>query len=727
VDGSWWGVLSLVDCTSERQWTEGELDSFSAAADMLGAAVSRQNARTALIKAKESAEAASQAKSQFLANMSHEIRTPINGVIGMLHLLRNTELDKRQGRYAANALNAADSLLTVIGDVLDFSKIEAGKLELEAQSLAVSEVVEVVVRLFAEIAERKGIDLVYRVSDAVPAQLIGDPNRLRQVLVNLIGNALKFTDRGEVVIGCERLESSSDATTLEFEVRDSGCGIAPEKQSLIFDAFSQADNSTTRSYGGTGLGLTISRQLCKLMGGTIGVQSQPGKGSTFRFTVRLRNPQTQPPVPSATRLDLNGLPVLLVDDSEATRRIYRESLSSWKAVVDDAPDAVSALEKLKAAARNGRPFRVAVLDWKMPEMDGSTLARIIKADEELKDTGLVLLSSLTFPVDNEKTAAAGFAVSISKPVSTSDLYDAIVTAANGKPAAWLPSSARPVARELAPNPSVSGTVLLAEDNEINREVATEMISQLGCQCRWVGTGRGAVDTLEAGQKIDLVLMDCQMPEMDGYEATRRIRQAEKEGAGRRRLPIVALTAQATKEDRERCLQAGMDDYLSKPLDPEALAGILRKWMPPARDPKPAAGAVAESGPIDYPSLVRRCMGKQELAARLVNKLGEQANQDLRDMEHALAEREPGALAASAHRLKGAAANVSAEGLREAAAKLEAMGRNANLASAAEVLEQLRREVARLPGSSEIDRALTPPSPTLPGTVQPARTTAASPI
>ena len=289
VEGSWWGVLSLVDCRVERDWTENEKDNFRAIADMFGAAIERQQIQNALVQAKESAEAASQAKSQFLANMSHEIRTPITGVIGMLQLLQRTELDKQQTRYTANAVTSAKTLLTVIGDVLDFSKIEAGKMELEELPFDPAEVADTVMRLFAERAEDKGVELVYHVGEEVPRKLLGDSNRLRQILVNLVGNAVKFTTHGEVVLTCERLETAAEAATLRFEVRDTGCGIEPEKQQLIFDPFSQADNSMTRKFGGTGLGLAISRQFCELMGGRIGVQSAPGRGSTFGFTLRFQN------------------------------------------------------------------------------------------------------------------------------------------------------------------------------------------------------------------------------------------------------------------------------------------------------------------------------------------------------------------------------------------------------------------------------------------------------
>ena len=704
--GSWWGILSLVDCLAERNWTDSEQDSFRAIADMFGAAIERQRIQNALVQAKESAEAASEAKSQFLANMSHEIRTPITGVIGMLQILQRTELDKQQTRYAANAVTSAKTLLTVIGDVLDFSKIEAGKMELDELSFDPAEVTDTVMRLFAERAEDKGVELVYRVGENVPRRLRGDSNRLRQILVNLVGNAVKFTTRGEVVLTCERLETSAEAATLRFEVRDTGCGIEPEKQSLIFDAFSQADNSMTRKYGGTGLGLAISRQFCELMGGRIGVQSVPGHGSTFGFTLRFKNDFTSPDAAPRAR-DLRQLRVLVVDDCATSREISREWIAAWQGQAEDAANGLQALEKLRRAVRSGQPFQVAVLDWKMPDMDGMALARFIKSETELKKTALVLLSSFTQQSSLEKIHAAGFAASVPKPASRSDLYDAVVTAANGElfqcEVANMESGIKNSANNSALRPPHStlpcaGAVLLAEDNEINQEVATEILSMLGYQRRWVRNGREAVEAWRQGQ-IDLILMDCQMPEMDGYEAVRTIRIEERRHPDRPHVPIVALTAHATKGDRERCLEAGMDDYLSKPLDAQALAATLNQWIPP-KAPGSVSPVDATAGVLNYPDLLQRCMGRADLAARLIGKFAEQAGEDVREISLALQQQKADAVAASAHRLKGASANASAENLRRLAAELESLGRNNNLSAATALLPKLETELVRLKAASE---------------------------
>ena len=711
VENSWWGILTLNENRYERQWNETEKYSIRAAADMLGAAVERQQIEAALLKAKETAEEASRAKTQFLANMSHEIRTPITGVIGMLQLMQRTEMDKRQGRYAANALSSAETLLAVIGDVLDFSKIEAGKMGLEEEAFRVTEVVESTVRLFAERADDKGLELVCETSDYPSEMVFGDKNRLRQILVNLIGNAMKYTEEGKVFVRCRQQDSSDEATTIHVEVQDTGCGIEPGQQALIFDAFAQVDTSMARPHSGTGLGLAISRELCHLMGGDIGLTSEPGKGSTFRFNIPFKKSQAEPPRTSRYHLDLRGLRVLVVDDCDTTRRIIREIVSSWIGWAEDAPDAAVGLEKLRTAAKDGRPFSVALLDWRMPVMDGLSMARIIKEDAELKQTGLVLLSSFTQIAESKELVAAGIAVSVSKPVCRSELYDAIVTAANGGSKTMRIPSPKPAAKPLLLGSTNSGSILVAEDNDINREVAFELIAELGYRCESVSTGRQAVEAVKHG-KFDLVFMDCQMPEMDGYEATRTIRCWEERDAAPhdgRRIPVVALTAHAGKDDRDHCLEAGMDDYLTKPLDPYQLSNTLRKWVKPGdslfrEESEPVTPGEERRVAIDYPSLLQRCMGRRELAERLAKKFIEQAGNDLSELMSAAEGNDAEAIAATAHRLKGAAANLSAELIRETALQLETMGRERRTVDAHSLILELRDQLEAFEaGFYEADR------------------------
>ncbi len=742
VEGDWWGLLGLEDCRDHRVWSAAERDSLRAAADMLGARIARQHTQDALLGAKEAAEAANRAKSQFLANMSHEIRTPITGVVGMLRLLQRTPLDDKQQRYVTNSVASADALLKVIGDILDFSKIEAGKFSLEHATFSVPDTLDVSLRLLAAQAEAKGVELVARVEEDVPRLLLGDPDRLQQILLNLLSNAVKFTDRGSVILSCSVQESATDTVLLRFQVQDTGAGIAPEQQALIFDAFCQADNSMSRAHGGTGLGLTISRQLTRLMGGQIGVESRLGHGSTFWFTARLGRPDPEPAhVHPHSLVDLRGLRVLVVDDCPVSRGVVRTYIRKWKGLAEEAADASSALEILRAAAERSEPFSVAIIDWRLPGLDGFDLARLLRQDPALGATGLVLLSGVDQARLPARGPETGFVATLSKPVRKSELYDAIVRAANGQLLDQhpTPTSLAPTLPPVpGPGPAPSASVLLAEDNEINQEVASEMLASLGYTCRCVRNGREAVEAVREGFP-DLVLMDCQMPEMDGYEATRNIRLWETreapEGRRGKRLPIVALTAHAMTGDRERCLDAGMDDYLTKPLEPAELARTLAHWLPtPAPTPTapettpshpspssppshsshptptPAPQPVPSSiPPFDFTSLLHRCMGNQNLAQRLVQKFVAQAGHDLRELESGIRDRDAARVRLVAHRLNGSAANVSAERIRDHAGQLEIAARDGHLDPAPGLLDQLRADFA----AAEAANPGTPPSNSTP--------------
>jgi len=695
------GVVCFEHAGGRRAWAPEEEVFAGSTADLVSlllAARERRAAQEALVRAKEAAEAASQAKSQFLANMSHEIRTPLTGVVGMLQLLRRTRLDAKQERYVANATAAAETLLAVIGDVLDFSKIEAGRLELDDLAFSVADVVDGAVRSFAGRAEEKGLELAYQVERSVPDIVRGDPNRLRQVLVNLVGNAMKFTERGQVIVDCRPQERTPEALTLRFEVRDTGCGIPADKQSSVFDSFTQVDASPSRRCGGTGLGLAISRQLCEMMGGAIGVHSEPGKGSTFWFTVRLKVPEPAQAAKAVRPRELPGLRVLIADDCAATRRILHEYIASWRAEAVEAADGVLVLLQLQYAARAGRPFDVALLDWHMPGLDGTELARMIKGDPELKGTALVLLSSLNQTQGGADTAR--FAACVPKPVRPSDLYDAILVATAGEAA---PQSSAPY---VAPEPAQGNhaeavspaTILLAEDNPINQELVAEMVSSLGHRCERAATGREALERIRQAEP-DLVLMDCQMPEMDGYTACREIRRWEHgRGPRARRLPIVALTAHATAGDRERCLQAGMDDYLVKPLDPEALASVVAKWLSPSsrrQGPASPAQNLSNSHPpqppvFDYPELLRRCMGKRDLAARLLGMFSNDLRNRLATLDVAIQRSDREAIASIAHSLMGASANVSAAQIHQIGTRLLAAARGGDISEAPHLLESLRQ-------------------------------------
>jgi PAS domain S-box-containing protein len=580
------GVMILYADT-EPSYDPARLEMLRLVGETIGLAIADDRTRRESERARRAAEDAVEAKAKFLANMSHEIRTPMNGVLGMLEMVSQTNLDREQREYISTAHNSAESLLTVINDILDFSKIEAGKLELESIPFDLEQTTEDVATLLAARARSKKLELACFIDTGIPNRVIGDPTRLRQVLTNILGNAVKFTEAGEVVLRVELLQQSESTVQLRFEVRDTGIGIDREHIQRLFTPFTQADGSTTRRFGGTGLGLTISKQLVELMGGEIGVDSEPGRGSRFWFTVRLGRVDNEE-MPRS-RHHLEGIRVLAVDDNATNLTIIGHYLHSWGLEFDTASDGLQALEKLRNAQSNRHPFDLAILDMQMPGTDGLTLAKYIKVDPTLASTRLIILSSVGQPDENLRDI--GIEAGLSKPVRQSILYNVIADVAGRNHKRAISTKPRP-----RDDTTLTGRVLLAEDNIVNQKVALGMLKKLGLHAEVAENGQIALEKLASGH-YDLVLMDCQMPVLDGFEATREIRAGK---GGHPCIPIVAMTANAMAGDREKCIAAGMDDYIAKPVKLDTLRKTLDNWLKPADKPTdsdtPPPDTIHQDGP-----------------------------------------------------------------------------------------------------------------------------------